>query len=151
VEEQNDADKLISVPFIRDLLHDAGPVTTLGLSRNRKLRRALPVLLKGSLDVAVLRPERQTQTRVTPLIGSLASGLFQEQLKIVGSEPSPPSEEAVMKQRKQEQQAATRLRRLIEKALRPRKTVVFKVEERRHRFPQSVTIDGELFEVGTEH
>ena len=42
----------------------------------------------GNLDLAVLRPENQRQTHVTPRIAALATGLFREQLVVLGRRPS---------------------------------------------------------------
>ena len=42
----------------------------------------------GNLDLAVLRPENQRPTHVTPRIAALATGLFREQLVILGRRPS---------------------------------------------------------------
>jgi hypothetical protein len=44
----------------------------------------------GNPDLAVLRPENQHQTHVTPLIAALATGLFREQLVVLGRHlPAP--------------------------------------------------------------
>ena len=46
----------------------------------------------GNLDVAVLRPENQHPTHVTPRIAALATGLFREQLVVLGRRlPAPRS------------------------------------------------------------
>jgi DNA (cytosine-5)-methyltransferase 1 len=42
---------------------------------------------KGSKDLAVLRPENQNATHVTPRIAKLATGWFKEQLVVVGPTP----------------------------------------------------------------
>ncbi len=42
----------------------------------------------GNLDLAVLRPENQRPTHVTPRIAALAAGLFREQLVVLGRRPS---------------------------------------------------------------
>jgi hypothetical protein len=44
----------------------------------------------GNPDLAVLRPENQHQTHVTPRIAALAAGLFREQLVVLGRQlPAP--------------------------------------------------------------
>lgn len=48
---------------------------------NRRTQRALT----GNVDLAVLHPENQSRTHVTPLIDKLAVGLFQEHLEVVGA------------------------------------------------------------------
>jgi DNA (cytosine-5)-methyltransferase 1 len=55
------------------------------------LRSVPPRLLAstiGNLDLAVLRPENQRPTQVTPRIAALAAGLFREQLVVLGRRPS---------------------------------------------------------------
>ncbi|KDQ62886.1 hypothetical protein JAAARDRAFT_53111 [Jaapia argillacea MUCL 33604] len=47
----------------------------------------LPSLLRGNLDLAVLKPENQNPTHVTPFIASLASTYFSERLVVVGPPP----------------------------------------------------------------
>jgi hypothetical protein len=49
--------------------------------------RLLPSTM-GNLDLAVLRPENQRPTHVTPRIAALAAGLFREQLVVLGRPPS---------------------------------------------------------------
>ena len=45
----------------------------------------------GSMDLAVLRPENQNPTHVTPFIDSLAQGLFYERLQVVGAPLKQPT------------------------------------------------------------
>ena len=52
--------------------------------------RLLPSTM-GNIDLAVLRPENQRPTHVTPRIAALASGLFPEQLVILGRRPAAPA------------------------------------------------------------
>ena len=42
----------------------------------------------GNIDLAVLRPENQRPTHVTPRIAALATDLFREQLVVLGRRPS---------------------------------------------------------------
>src|SRR5579863_2282806 len=55
----------------------------------RRAPSRLPVAL-GNLDIAVLRPENQHPTHVTPRIAALATGLFREQLVVLGRRLSAP-------------------------------------------------------------
>ena len=57
------------------------------MSSRRAPFRLLPSTM-GNLDLAVLRPENQRPTHVTPLIAALAAGLFREQLVVLGRRPS---------------------------------------------------------------
>ncbi|KAH9013666.1 S-adenosyl-L-methionine-dependent methyltransferase [Lactarius hengduanensis] len=53
------------------------------VSSRRAPFRLLPTTM-GNLDLAVLRPENQRPTHVTPRIAELATGLFREQLVVLG-------------------------------------------------------------------
>ncbi|KAH8997167.1 S-adenosyl-L-methionine-dependent methyltransferase [Lactarius hatsudake] len=57
------------------------------VSSRRAPFRLLPATM-GNLDLAVLRPENQRPTHVTPRIAELAAGLFREQLVVLGRRPS---------------------------------------------------------------
>lgn len=46
----------------------------------------------SDLDLAVLRPENQHRTTVTPLVLLLSDGLFRENLKVLGTAPQLPKE-----------------------------------------------------------
>ncbi|KAI1797446.1 S-adenosyl-L-methionine-dependent methyltransferase [Ganoderma leucocontextum] len=46
-----------------------------------------PKTMTGNPDLAVLRPENQRPTHVTPLIDTLALGLFREHLQVIGAAP----------------------------------------------------------------
>lgn len=43
--------------------------------------------MTGNPDLAVLRPENQNPTHVTPLVDTLALGLFREHLQVIGAAP----------------------------------------------------------------
>lgn len=45
------------------------------------------ITTRGCKDIAVLRPENQNATHVTPRIAKLATGWFREQLVVVGPQP----------------------------------------------------------------
>ncbi|KAF9814898.1 hypothetical protein IEO21_04842 [Rhodonia placenta] len=95
LQELGDGDQLWTVPMIRDVLQRARgpgrhrflrPVLAPSTHRapaptNRRTQRALT----GNVDLAVLHPENQSRTHVTPLIDKLAVGLFQEHLEVVGA------------------------------------------------------------------
>lgn len=47
-------------------------------------QRTKPTGIVGNADLAVLRPENQKQTTVTPFVDYLADGLFRERLHVLG-------------------------------------------------------------------
>ena len=64
-------------------------IPTLAGSGAARPNRALlgPNIMTGNPDLAVLRPQNQHPTHVTPLIDTLALGLFREHLQVVGPPP----------------------------------------------------------------
>lgn len=86
---------LRNAPLIR---HLCGHDLPLAARTNIRSRPTPPQLLRttlssypaiGNVDLAVLRPEAQNPTHVTPLIAKLAAGLFRENLVVVGPPPQP--------------------------------------------------------------
>ncbi|KAI0041890.1 hypothetical protein FA95DRAFT_636925 [Auriscalpium vulgare] len=65
------------IPSTRSVRHIHMPIRDLSDSAN-------------DIDLAVLRPEHQNPTHVTPLIEKLAHGLFRESLVVVGDRPARP-------------------------------------------------------------
>ncbi|KAI0652489.1 S-adenosyl-L-methionine-dependent methyltransferase [Trametes meyenii] len=57
-----------------------------------------PASISGNLDLTVLQPQHQYPTHVSPLIGSLALGLFHENLHVVGAPPKHPNRQALRQQ-----------------------------------------------------
>lgn len=66
---------------------------------------------RGDIDLAVLHPENQVRTHVTPAIAALAQGWFSESLVVVGPPPSKPSLDKQQEQLRQER-LSHRLHRL---------------------------------------
>ncbi|EPQ59985.1 S-adenosyl-L-methionine-dependent methyltransferase [Gloeophyllum trabeum ATCC 11539] len=77
----------------------------------------------GSLDLAVLQPRNQNPTHVTPLIASLASGLFRERLVVVGPPPPRKDRETIRRERAQEDEAKQRMLFLLSRLRQPRRVV----------------------------
>jgi len=150
VEEHEDADRLTNVPFLRHLLRHVLPQMAAGRRRRRIPRRTglnLANIAFKNLDLAVLRPENQNPTHVTPLIESLATGLFLENLVVVGPRPVPRNEDAIQRLKRL---ALLRLRRLMEKAFQHKKLITFTREQRLHprsQWYKSVMIDRETYSV----
>ncbi|KAH9984055.1 S-adenosyl-L-methionine-dependent methyltransferase, partial [Russula compacta] len=95
---------LRSAPLLRLILASPSDKSGRSITASRPLRpphhphlpaRRVPSRLPsgvGSLDLAVLRPENQHPTHVTPRIAALATGLFREQLVVLGRRlPAPLS------------------------------------------------------------
>ena len=129
-------------------LSSKSPLT--GKSRLRRSdvsRGAHPPHLKsliGNPDLQVLKSENQTPTHVTPLIASLAQGLVQEDLVVVGPPPHPQNK-AVLEQQKTA--AYARLCKLVKNAKLP-KYEDGKVQlAPKSRFLRSVQIGHEKYSV----
>ncbi|KAI0368858.1 S-adenosyl-L-methionine-dependent methyltransferase [Pilatotrama ljubarskyi] len=91
--------------------------------------------LSGNLDLAVLRPHAQNPTHVSPLIDSLAMGLFHEHLKVVGPPPKHPSQ-AVLKQ--QNDAMLTEVLRMLNRAKEPEENISV-------QFPYNCRLDGQYW------
>ncbi|OBZ68208.1 DNA (cytosine-5)-methyltransferase 1B [Grifola frondosa] len=76
----------------------------------------------GNVDLAVLRPEKQNRTHVTPLIDKLARGLFREHLEVVGPRPKR-LDERVLKQ--QALEARLRLLDMLARTMNDRRKIEF--------------------------
>lgn len=95
----------------------------------------------SDLDLAVLRPENQHRTTVTPLILLLSDGLFRENLKVLGTIPKLPKEKYQY----------TRLLVTLQKAqemLRSRPSIIFPRNARwNDEFYRSVLLNGVEYKV----
>lgn len=113
----------------------------------RELGRKSPPIpdieYKGNPDLAVLRPENQVPTHVTPRISQLALGLFRERLRVVGPQPAtePDLPRTDLTERVKGFLMRVSMRRRLEfspqQRLRPRS-----------RYLKYVTIDGLDYNVG---
>ncbi|KAF8346872.1 S-adenosyl-L-methionine-dependent methyltransferase [Amanita rubescens] len=107
--------------------------------RNRQLpyNRAMP----GNQDLAVLKPENQSVTHVTPRIAELIRGLVREEIYVIGARPPP-----LDSNRNEKQKAYIELCALIQRARIIRKDIDWKKEDRLapgSDYVYSVTIDGQ--------
>jgi DNA (cytosine-5)-methyltransferase 1 len=146
LSSREDGPALSSLPFLEHLLA-LQPNVRHPRQQSMPILYQRPLPLVGNLDVAVLRPEMQNPTHVTPLIASLAAGLIREQLVVVGPRPVPDMDQAA-----QEREVHAKLRRLLEKRMKPkRRTVIeFQPAERLKRtsvFYRSVHLDGIKYSV----
>ena len=100
--DDSTARTLRSAPLLRHILTSPADSRSRSMTASHRLRphhhsrihqRRAPFRLPatvGNPDLAVLRPENQHQTHVTPRIAALATGLFREQLVVLGRRlPAP--------------------------------------------------------------
>ena len=100
----------------------------------------------GNIDLAVLKPENQNPTCVTPRIAKLAEGYFREEIIVVGSPPVPVDKTALEKRQKI---VHKRLWGLIEKS-RMKKSVTANKANRvsiQDDYYTEVNIDGKKYKV----
>ncbi|TFY55316.1 hypothetical protein EVG20_g9367 [Dentipellis fragilis] len=119
-ERRTFVSRVLSHPLISRVLggtnlYPQAPSSSQGPSRSQPQKRStltrLQERLQGSTanrDLAVLRPEQQNPTHVTPLISVLAAGLFREQLIVVGPKPAQPSRAVLRRRRERERQTIIR-------------------------------------------
>ncbi|KAJ7508728.1 hypothetical protein B0H11DRAFT_1966459 [Mycena galericulata] len=102
-----DEDLSEAIPYIREALEENGgntaPFIQVLLNKSlvpedarRRVRRpqARPprpdLAFLGNPDLALLKPENQCATHVTPRIAELADGFFEEQIQVIGAKPLAP-------------------------------------------------------------
>ncbi|KAI8998552.1 S-adenosyl-L-methionine-dependent methyltransferase [Trametes punicea] len=144
--------RILACQFVQQL-NQRSPHVPLPISPPLSRRVApLPLVdftnVSGNLDLAVLRPEMQNPTHVSPLVDSLALGLFHEHLKVVGPPQKRPSKHAL---RLKQRAMLTALLTLINSAKEPEKNVRVEYPHDRRladQFWEAVTVDGVLYEVG---
>lgn len=145
MESLEDGEKLAKNQVLRHLLRKGPPVSQ---ERTSTRHRPPPLSrssrqthrLTGKLDLAVLRPENQTTTHVTPRIALLAQGLFRETMFVLGPRlrPRQPTSD-------QEQQMRQRLLHLLAKtSVSYRPTIEYK---KRIKWLTEIKIDEEVFRV----
>ncbi|RPD65262.1 S-adenosyl-L-methionine-dependent methyltransferase [Lentinus tigrinus ALCF2SS1-6] len=147
--------RVASRPFVQEIYSLAEKTPSVYIDRSlpqldKDLTRRRPKLKKGlmlgNLDLAVLRPENQNPTHVTPLIDSLAHGLFQESLHVVGPRTKRPAKHEL---RRQQQEMRSYVCRLLYRNLEDLPRVSFPTSERlRDEYWNAVLIRGELYKVG---
>ena len=104
-----------------------------------------PSKITGNLDLAVLRPENQNPTHVTPLIDTLALGLFREHFQVVGAAPKRMSAHEL---RHRQMKIRNRIGELLMRRLEDRPVIDFPREERLDgQYWKAVKIGDELYRV----
>ncbi|KAF8899291.1 S-adenosyl-L-methionine-dependent methyltransferase [Infundibulicybe gibba] len=143
--------RIREIPIIQHLLKAAPPPpeklrkAMLVAPRNRRFPPLLALVRNP--DLAVLKPENQNPTHVTPRIAALAQGLIRENLVVVGPPPSPKNKNILEIQR---QKIRDRVCELLKWAHRF-KEIDYRREDRlsyTSRFLKAVTINGEVYKPG---
>ncbi|PIL29860.1 DNA methyltransferase [Ganoderma sinense ZZ0214-1] len=105
-----------------------------------------PTTLTGNLDIAVLRPKNQRPTHVTPLIDTLALGLFREHLQVIGAAPKRLTSHEV---KRRQMRVHEHIRELLMRRLEDQPEIEFsngaQVEG---KYWKGVKIRGEEFKLG---
>ncbi|KAH7886266.1 S-adenosyl-L-methionine-dependent methyltransferase [Phlebopus sp. FC_14] len=129
------------------LLSRNAPAMHRTISVSNVIRAASPpvpnIEYAGNPDIAVLQRKNQVTTHVTPHIARLSTGLFKEQLRVVGSRPVPDPEPPYrdLTQRVQGFLMRVATRRRVE--FRPQQRMAA-----RSQWLKYVTIDGVDYKVG---
>jgi DNA (cytosine-5)-methyltransferase 1 len=146
-------DELSDLPVVEHILTNRPSLQEITTARQRAARthHFVPRPLVGNLDLAVLRAESQNPTHVTPLIATLASGFFNEQLVVIGPPPRRPNR-ALMEQR--QKLVSRQLRQFVYNTHKPLRKVglEFHKTQRLKRgslFYKSVDIDHHRYTVCT--
>ncbi|KAH9932061.1 S-adenosyl-L-methionine-dependent methyltransferase [Epithele typhae] len=146
--------KLRKCAFVKHILSSQSsfhiplpPSTPLPQPAAQRILR-LSIGIAASLDLAVLQPQNQTPTHVTPLIDALAQGLFHEHLQVVGAQLPLPTKGDLKRRQK------ARFHFLVKLLSHLVSIEQHKISwAGRHRLSQqpfwgAVTIDGEEYKVG---
>ena len=144
--------RLKEVPVVKHILRKAPsstprswriPQANMSEPRNRQLpsNRAMP----ANQDLAVLKPENQSVTHVTPRIAELIQGLVREEIYVIGARPPPldSNRNETLKQK-----AYIELCASIKRARVIKKDIDWKKEDRLvpgSDYVHSVTIDGQKY------
>ncbi|TBU32705.1 S-adenosyl-L-methionine-dependent methyltransferase [Dichomitus squalens] len=148
--------KVTSRPFVQhifdtlDKKHTPYPVQHMILPADSRASRPRPFFqpnkVTGNLDLAVLRPENQNPTHVTPLIDTLALGLFREHLKVVGAAPKRLTGHEL---RQRQLKVRGRIGDLLMRRIDNRSTIDFPQEERLDgQYWKAVKIGQEVYKLG---
>ncbi|KAJ4485596.1 S-adenosyl-L-methionine-dependent methyltransferase [Lentinula aciculospora] len=146
---------LQQIPAIKFYLSSNPSVRSFGTLEPEASRKRLttkgPRERKVNIDLAVLKPENQTPTTVTPLIASLAQQYFRENLRVVGARP-PKNSQKKHEQKIVHERVYQDLLRLLKHCYN-RGTCQWdyeKPDQVRHgsKYLKAITIDGVRYEVG---
>nr|VWP01255.1 Glucans biosynthesis glucosyltransferase H (EC [Ganoderma boninense] len=102
--------------------------------------------MTGNLDIAVLQPKNQRPTHVTPLIDTLALGLFREHLQVIGAPPKRLSSHEI---RRRQMKVHEHIGELLVRRLEGQPEIEFLGEEQLEgKYWKRVKIRGEDFKLG---
>lgn len=131
-------------------------ISQTGFDTPERSRRGLTAKGPGerrvNIDIAVLKPENQTPTTVTPLINTLAQQYFRENLRVVA--PRPPRD---LEKIREKQNARERVHRELLRLIRycydrgKCKWKYEKVDSIRNgsKYLRAITVDEVLYKVGS--
>lgn len=156
LEDDKNLVQLREQPLLRRLLQQAGNNSLpAGVRRphpkNRRPPPPIKSLSSADIDLAVLQPQNQIPTHVTPLIASLAQGMVSEELMVVGGRP--PAKTKAEKESEM-REAHNRLKNLLRKAKsRPGRPIVdVRTKEDfvggSTRYLKSLKINEEMYRIG---
>lgn len=154
-DELKEGPELENVPVVKHILRKAPSSSP---TRSRRIpqanmpeprNRQLPYnhAMSGNLDLAVLKPENQNVTHVTPRIAELLRGLVKEEVYVIGARPPPldSNRNEILKQK-----AYIELCALIKRARVIKKNIDWMKEDRLvpgSDYVHAVTIDGQKYSV----
>ncbi|KAK2464749.1 hypothetical protein APHAL10511_003167 [Amanita phalloides] len=153
VNEMTDSPQLKSTPIVRHILRKASPISVSVRHRANELQPRIRQpqhnrALLGNPDLAVLKPENQNVTHVTPRIAELIQGFVREEIYVIGARPPLPDKKQI---EVLEQNAYARLCSLIRRAHTTKKSIDWNKEDRLvpgSDYVRSMNIDDQKYHVG---
>ena len=146
--QHEEFDKLMKTTLMRVVLKDfrSSAPKKPRVSRTTARHNQIPAnRLIGNPDLSVLKTENQNATHVTPLIASLALGLVNETLRVVGS-PLPQPDKNELQRNKAKR--LKRVKELLDSARKEKRDVVWKKEDRiRRGYLKKIRVEGETYSV----
>ncbi|KAJ3507486.1 hypothetical protein NMY22_g16914 [Coprinellus aureogranulatus] len=142
-------DKLIKTSLIPRVIGDyiastpKRPRISVQPTTHNQIPRNRPI---GNPDILVQAKENQNATHVTPFIASLARGLVNENLQVVGSRLPEPDKSLLYRNKVKR---CRRVKELLDRARKPRKEVDWKREDKLMQgYLKKVWVEGETYSVG---
>ncbi|KAG0703678.1 S-adenosyl-L-methionine-dependent methyltransferase, partial [Suillus ampliporus] len=145
LEGLENAQQMSETKIIQRLLKEPMPLIPKHVAPRARPRvpPAAVIHTRGSMDLAVIRPEKQNATHVTPRIAKLATGLFRELLVVVGPhlprDPRIPYDDLLL-----------RVKTFVQR-VSMRREIRFRPEQRlrsRSRWLKYITMDGNDYAIG---
>lgn len=155
LEDLENADVLRNSPLLRHILRKAAPTTSTSAKPRHVIHQVnhhpplQPKGILGNPDLAVLRPENQSSTHVTPRIGAMARGYFKGDLIVVGPPPKLIDNDLV---ERNQRRLFVRVQNMLAMANTAKRKIAFPREhltERGSRWANAVEIDGIVYRVSS--